>query len=180
MWPGRVGILAGDDRPSWIVGHSWRNTLFALARKGLVQEHIERNLYGASPFHTEFTITDAGRQALGGSAREHCRRVANAFEPGSDAERVALFHDHIEDGVDEPVPAEILEHVKVLSRRSGEVYADYIARIKASGDPIAIAVKIADLRDNLARCRGEHGGHIKPHLAPRYERALVELDAVVA
>lgn len=113
------------------------------------------------------------------AAVEHCRRVANSFEPGSDEEKVALYHDHIEDGQEELVPADVLEHVLVLTRYDGEVYADYIARIKASGDPVAIAVKIADLRDNLARCHGEHGGHIKPHLAPRYEHALRELGAAV-
>lgn len=64
MWPGRVGILAGDERPSWIVGHAWRNTLFALERKGLVLGHIVTDHSGASPFHTEFSITDAGRAAL--------------------------------------------------------------------------------------------------------------------
>lgn len=111
------------------------------------------------------------------AAVEHCRRVASGFEPGSVEEKVALYHDHLEDGLEEPVPAEILEHVEILTRRASEVYADYIARIKASGDPVAIAVKVADLRDNLARCRGEHGGHIKPHLAPRYERALLDLGA---
>jgi len=110
------------------------------------------------------------------AAVEHCRRVASGFEPGSVEAMVALFHDHIEDGTD-GVPAEIRSHVEVLTRQPGEVYSDYIARVKASGDPVAIAVKIADLRDNLARCRGEHGGHIKPHHAHRYERALLELGA---
>ena len=114
------------------------------------------------------------------SAIEHCLRVASGFEPGSDEEKVAIYHDHIEDGNEAGVPAEIRAHVEVLTRAEGEAYSDYIARIKVSGDPVAIAVKIADLRDNLARCRGEHGGHIKPHLAPRYERALLELGAVSA
>jgi hypothetical protein len=113
------------------------------------------------------------------AASSHCLRVASGFEPGSVEYRVALYHDHIEDGHGAEVPADIRHHVEVITRQPGEQYAEYIARVKASGDPVAVAVKLADLCDNLARCRGEHGGHIKPHLAPRYERALLELGALV-
>jgi len=66
----------------------------------------------------------------------------------------AVLHDVIEDspmtiedlrreGFDE----QVLAIVDALTRRPGESYADYIQRVGAH--PPAIAVKLADLRDNM-------------------------------
>jgi len=58
--PVRIGVLAGDnERPAFRVGHSWRGTLFALERKGLV-----RIKYREPRASADFYITDAGRAAL--------------------------------------------------------------------------------------------------------------------
>lgn len=44
---------------------------------------------------------------------------------------------------------DVAEIVKILTRRDGESYDNYITRICAAQHPLALAVKMADLRDNL-------------------------------
>lgn len=107
----------------------------------------------------------------------HQERVAANFPVGSIEHTVAVYHDHIEDGLAGAVADPAVGHVWLLTRAPGETYARYIERIRDSGDPVAIAVKIADLRDNLARCRGEFDGYVNSNLAKRYELALRTLGA---
>ena len=62
---------------------------------------------------------------------------------------------------------EVASLVRTLTRRGGEAYEDYIARIAA--DPWATLIKRADLTDNLATLPAGHD------LAKRYIAALVTL-----
>ena len=72
---------------------------------------------------------------------------------------VALLHDVAEDTqislseLEKEFPARIVASLKLLKHEAGEDYLDYIRKIKA--DPIARAVKIADLMHNsdLTRLR---------------------------
>lgn len=105
----------------------------------------------------------------------HQERVADNFAPESLAWTVALYHDHLEDGLG-PVPTEALDAVQILTRRPGERYFDYIRRVRDSGDRMAIAVKRADLFDNLARSQGEHGGTKSADRVRRYTQALEMLE----
>lgn len=131
-----------------------------------------------------------------GTDVEHQKRVAEQFPSGSIEWLVALYHDHIEDKIGgckaelsssrvceygtkgcviEHMPPAVYPHVEVLTRRSDEAYNDYIARVRGSGDPVAIAVKIADAKDNLNRCTGRYGGHVNSNRANRYRYVLKEL-----
>lgn len=85
----------------------------------------------------------------------HLERVANLVE-GEDAKAVAWLHDVLEDT--EVTLAEldsygfsdeIVDAVDTLTRKPGEAYADYIDYILATEDPLAIAVKLADLLHHL-------------------------------
>lgn len=107
----------------------------------------------------------------------HAKRVAANFPPGSVEHLVALYHDHLEDGFSGPVPSSIIGHVLVLTRGDDESYREYIDRVRLSGNEVAIAVKIADMQDNLARCRGEFAGDVNPSGVKRYEKALAILTA---
>src|SRR4051812_32796455 len=140
---------------------------------------------------------DGARTKKGvGTDVEHQKRVAEQFPSGSMEWMVALYHDHIEDKigecrtelwssrvceygtkscVNEHMPSAVRPHVEVLTRRSGEAYNDYIARVRDSGDPVAIAVKIADAKDNLDRCTGKFGGYVNSNRANRYRYVLKEL-----
>ena len=65
----------------------------------------------------------------------------------------ALLHDVVEDTsvtaeqLAQEFPAEVVAAVRLLTRGEGEDYFEYIAKIKS--DPVARAVKIADLKHNL-------------------------------
>ena len=87
----------------------------------------------------------------------YIRHVVRVAETVSDEARIAaLLHDVLEDGdlaarglVEEGVPEAVVATVETLTRRDGEPYEDYIERVAA--DPVARAVKLADLADNLGR-----------------------------
>ena len=93
----------------------------------------------------------------------------------TDAERmVAALHDVVEDS---PVtlddlkaagfPPLVVEAVDRLTRRDNEDYDVYVER--ASQDPLARTVKIADLVDNMD-LRRRHGLNDPPRMA-RYQKA---------
>lgn len=70
---------------------------------------------------------------------------------------VALLHDVIEDTATTPeelraqFPATVCDAVEALTRRPGEDYFDYVRR--AGANPLARAVKLADLAHNLDATR---------------------------
>jgi hypothetical protein len=110
-------------------------------------------------------------ESTGDSYIKHVERVVDLVE-GDDAKAVAWLHDVIEDSpntaddlIARGMPMRIVAAVALLTRHERtETYADYIQNIKARGDPLAIAVKLADLKD-----------HFRPNcparLRPRYEKA---------
>jgi len=65
---------------------------------------------------------------------------------------VALLHDTVEDtsvtleDLAKEFPREIVEAVRLLTHEEGVEYFDYVRSIKAN--PIAVKVKLADLRHN--------------------------------
>ena len=73
---------------------------------------------------------------------------------------VALLHDVVEDTdvtleqLAEVFPSEVVEAVRVLTHLENEPYLDYVARVKEN--PIAKAVKLADLQHNSDQTRMEH------------------------
>lgn len=103
----------------------------------------------------------------------HVFRVAVSQETNR-ARILALLHDVVEDaGADVSVfPRHIQRGVKLLTRAPGETYVEYIERIRETGDPDVIAVKLADLRDNLRRGKGDPRF---TSLCKRYESALRQL-----
>jgi hypothetical protein len=92
---------------------------------------------------------------------------------------VALLHDSVEDSAGvvslrelyREFPPFIVEALDAISRRPGETYFTYLERCKA--DPLARAVKLADLRDNMdprRRYKGDEG------LRERYLRSIRKLQ----
>ena len=74
-------------------------------------------------------------------------------------------------------PAHIIAAVDALSRRETESYAAYIERV--ADNPIATAVKLADLNDNMSRAYTLEG-HEGNRLMPRYLRAVDRLTRPAA
>lgn len=111
---------------------------------------------------------------------DHCLSVAAAFD--DEVHRtVGMLHDIIEDTwvsfheLGALFPAEVVHAVEHLTRREvyGEHYNEYIKRVALN--PIARAVKIADLKHNLSRISGLALGE-RARLSVRYEWALAFLQ----
>ena len=84
---------------------------------------------------------------------EHPLRVAAAMNT-IEEKAVAWLHDVLEDDPTAAfdmgkagIPGDILAHVIVLTRKKDESYLTYLKRVMK--DPIAVCVKLADLRDNM-------------------------------
>lgn len=108
---------------------------------------------------------------------DHVARVVALVE-SEDEKIVAWLHDVVEDNPAwtferleaEGIPPRLIRPVSMLTRRQPYAYADYIDDIWTAGEPLAISVKVADLRD-----------HLRPNcparLRPRYEAALEKLTS---
>lgn len=84
-------------------------------------------------------------------------RVMNACSTASER-IVAVLHDVVEDSDwtleglrNEGLAEELIAAVDAMTQRESETYAEFVSR--AVRNPIARAVKIADLRDNLDMTR---------------------------
>lgn len=87
----------------------------------------------------------------------HPLRVMQAC-PSIDEKIVAVLHDTIEDTTvtteilaKEKFPQYIIDAVLVLTKDKKESYADFIRRV--SWNPLAAAVKIEDIKDNMDTSR---------------------------
>ena len=95
---------------------------------------------------------------------------------------VALLHDVVEDtsvtfgDLEGQFPREVIAPLKLLTREKGTDYFDYIRKIKA--DPVATAVKIADLKHNADLSRFSVSLRTQAVLerAERYKKALAILS----
>lgn len=108
----------------------------------------------------------SGKKDLGGKDDyiNHLLRVSSNKEVvalGEKAVIVGLLHDLIEDHGDKydeqylrnHFGKEITEAVVLLTHKDSDMYKEYISKIKNSKNKIAIAVKLADLQDNMDTSR---------------------------
>lgn len=126
------------------------------------------------------------RAAYDDETLEHAERVAAEVQRIDGAllmdVSVALLHDVLEDTrltwveLATAIGLEIADAVHVLTRREGEPYAAYLQRVISSGNEMALRVKLADARDNLARCRRQP----KDDLLRRYEASVQRLEEVLS
>jgi (p)ppGpp synthase/HD superfamily hydrolase len=110
-------------------------------------------------------------ESTGDKYIRHIERVV-ALVP-EEAKPSAWLHDVLEDtplteddlSIGNYISRQTIRAVALLTRRTDETYENYIQRIILSCDPIAIAVKVADLKD-----------HLRPNcperLRSKYERAM--------
>ena len=139
-------------------------------------------------------------QAYQLAARLHCNQLDKAGRPyiehltrvllrvqarGGDLGKqvAALLHDAIEDGKASAeqlmwvgVPAETISTIKILTKRKGQTYEDYLAVVK--GNPEALLIKLADLDDNKDPARlAALPEVVAQRLRTKYERAAMFLAA---
>jgi len=95
---------------------------------------------------------------------------------------VAVLNDVVEDGgvtLDDlrksGCSGEILNVIECLTRRDGKDYDQFIDRVK--GNPLAVKVKVADLKDNCNLERIVEPKENDYKLLEKYRRALRELTS---
>lgn len=120
---------------------------------------------------------------------EHLYRVADrAEEIQVGSYIVGLLHDYIEDtqATAEDVflltnSNKVTRQVDALSKKHDESYDSYIKRIqrhaKLYKDPVVLAVKIADIEDNLNLSRLKDFGQVNPDKIKQYMQARSKLQA---
>lgn len=102
----------------------------------------------------------------------------------TDHERMtAVLHDVVEDTEvtadalrEAGCPDVVVEAVVAISKRPGEAHEDYLERVAAN--PMALAVKRADIADNSSPVRmAELDGPTRSRLREKYAKATRLLDA---
>ena len=95
---------------------------------------------------------------------------------------VALLHDVVEDaGIpleslrDMGFPEETVAAIRLMTHDEAVPYLDYVAQMK--GNPIARAVKLADLRHNSDLSRLDHVSESDIKRAEKYKKAIELLEA---
>jgi (p)ppGpp synthase/HD superfamily hydrolase len=113
----------------------------------------------------------------------HPLRVMAAMRT-DDERAVALLHDVIEDGgydvarlMDAGIPLRVAQAVECLSKRDGEDYPAFIARVIEN--PLAAQVKQADIADNIDVLRLEELSEQDLARVAKYHRAWRQLDAAL-
>ena len=117
---------------------------------------------------------------LGAAYIDHPRRVAERLNNPLE-QATAWLHDVLEDSsftrhdlLEAGIPGGVVEAVSVLTRTEAVSDADYYAAIRAN--PIALAVKRADIADNLEPWRVEQlDVSVQERLAVKYGSALTAL-----
>ena len=112
----------------------------------------------------------------------HLARVAEGVGPDPMLQAVAWLHDAMEDC---PVqPADLAQHgvadsviaaCQAITKRKGEDYAEYLARVAAN--PMAKAVKLADVADNMNLKRLHNPGPKDHARVAKYQKAQAFLLA---
>lgn len=92
---------------------------------------------------------------------------------------VALLHDVAEDTditleqLAEDFPAPVIEALRLLTHSKNEDYFEYVSKIR--DNPIAKAVKLADIAHNSDQSRVQHSSAVTPekleHWRNKYEKA---------
>ena len=117
----------------------------------------------------------------GNDYMEHVLAVSSSFMSQNEYV-VSLLHDIIEDTtcrasdlIEYGIPQRLIVAIESMTRRDGERYFDFIKRLMQ--DPIAVKVKIADIRHNLDATRFPDPSLYPASLKKRYEKALEMLLA---
>lgn len=116
------------------------------------------------------TALDGKKDLDGKPAVLHSMDVGLVFQDDI-CRSVGFLHDIVEDtdksfdDLEEAGFAVLIPHLILLTHDKNVEYYEYIKNIIASGDDVAIKVKLADLANNIQRGKaGNHEKQLKKHL----------------
>jgi guanosine-3',5'-bis(diphosphate) 3'-pyrophosphohydrolase len=114
---------------------------------------------------------------------EHPLRVMAQMHEDTE-KMVAVLHDAVEDSaltlealIRHGFPGDVVDAVDAITKRPGEPYEGYLARVKAN--PVALRVKIADMTDNMDLGRIPNPTEKDRQRLEKYQRILPELKAAM-
>lgn len=132
--------------------------------------------YSVAEKYHKNQVDKAGKEYM-----SHLTVVASSFM-AQDLIVVALLHDVLEDTpcteadlLRHEIPEDLIASVKTLTRKHGEPYFEYIARVKQ--DPRAVEVKLADLKHNMDESRFANPADYPLSLRKRYAKAIALLKS---
>jgi (p)ppGpp synthase/HD superfamily hydrolase len=101
--------------------------------------------------------------------------------PTEQLQTIAVLHDVVEDSTytfedlaKEGFPEEVLVALRALTKKEGEQYDNFIQRVKSN--PLAIPVKIADMKDNSNLDRIPNPTEKDRERVKKYQIAIEELS----
>ncbi|MCC7196990.1 GTP pyrophosphokinase [Candidatus Peregrinibacteria bacterium] len=102
--------------------------------------------------------------------------------PTEQLQTIAVLHDVVEDSAytfedlaKEGFPEEVISAIRALTKKEGEQYNDFINRVKLN--PLAVPVKIADLKDNSNLDRIPNPTDVDLERVKKYQKAIELLSA---
>ncbi|GJE79661.1 phosphohydrolase [Methylorubrum thiocyanatum] len=118
-------------------------------------------------------------------ARAHADALGLPRQHGEWCEQIGWLHDTIEDTsttaddlLDAGFDPAVVQAVQLVTRPAGKPYLECVAGIIASGDRLAMIVKLSDNEDNLDPARALPSA--PPELGLRYRRSAEMLHAALA
>jgi (p)ppGpp synthase/HD superfamily hydrolase len=116
---------------------------------------------------------------LGNDYITHPTRVAAKFVDDPDLQSISFMHDVLEDStvteneLRKLFSSHIVDAVVALTKKEGQPHDDYLKQVKAN--KMALAVKLADIEDNVSRLDQLSDSATKERLAEKYQHALKAL-----
>ena len=117
---------------------------------------------------------------LGNDYITHPTRVAAKFVDDPDLQAISYMHDILEDSTvtEEDLrklfSSHIVDAVVVLTKKEGQPYEEYLKQVKAN--EMALAVKLADVEDNMSRLDQLTDLETRGRLTKKYQHALKVLN----
>ena len=113
---------------------------------------------------------------LGNDYINHPTRIAAKFVDDPDLQSISFLHDVLEDSevTEEDLrklfSSHIVDAVVAMTKRDVQSYDEYLKQVKAN--EMALAVKLADVEDNMSRLDQLTDLETRRRLTEKYERAL--------
>ena len=113
---------------------------------------------------------------LGNDYIAHPTRVAAKFAGNPDLQAISYMHDVLEDStvteeyLRKLFSSHIVDAVVVLTKKEGQPYNEYLKQVKSN--EMALAVKLADVEDNVSRLDQLTDLETKERLTEKYKLAL--------